>query len=108
MAAGFVVAAIVFAVVGLALLIAGAVSTWRAYRAASRRATELSAYAFEEASVIAEVSARLNADGFDLQHTADELFPKIARITSFMQRPLVAVAVPWLLRRAFGRPYRRR
>jgi uncharacterized membrane protein YqjE len=108
MAAGFVVAAIVFVLVGLALLIVGAVSTWRAYRAASRRANELSAYTFEEASAIAELSTRLNADGFDLEHTVEELFPKIARITRFMQQPMVALAVPWLLRRAFGRPYRRR
>jgi hypothetical protein len=43
-----------------------------------------------------------------LQHTASELFPKIERLTIFLQRPLVAAAIPWLLRRAIGRPYRRR
>ena len=108
MAAAFVIAAIVFTAVGLALLTAGIVSTLRAYRAATRRATELSAYTFEEASAIAELSARLNTHGFDLQHTSEELFPKIARIISFLQRPLVAAALPWLLRRGFGRPYQRR
>jgi hypothetical protein len=106
--AAFVITAVVFSGVGLALLTAGIVSTWRAYRAATRRASELSAYTFEEASAIAELSARLNAHGFDLEHTSAELFPKLARITSFLQRPLVAVAVPWLMRRAFARPYRRR
>jgi hypothetical protein len=43
-----------------------------------------------------------------LEHTASELFPKIETVMIFLQRPLVAVAVPWLLRRAFRRPYRRR
>jgi hypothetical protein len=43
-----------------------------------------------------------------LQHTASELFPKIERLTTFVQQPLVAAALPWLLRRAFRRPYRRR
>jgi len=83
-------------------------STWRAYRKTSRQAAELSNYALEEATALEEVSARLNQHGFDLQHTSSELFPKIERLTLFLQRPLIVAAIPWLLRRAFGRPYRRR
>jgi hypothetical protein len=83
-------------------------STWRAYRKTSRRAAELSSYALEEATALEDVSARLNQHGFDLQHTSSELFPKIERLTLFLQRPLVAAAIPWLLRRALARPYRRR
>ena len=108
MGSGFVVAAIVCAGVGLVLLIIGIQSSWRAYRAASRRATELSVYALEEATALEQLSARLNQHGFDLEHTTTELFPKIARVTAFLERPVVAAAIPWLLRRAFRRPYRRR
>lgn len=93
---------------GLILLIYAIQSTWRAYRKTSRRAAELSSYTLDEAVALERVSAQLNQHGFDLQHTASELFPKIERLTIFLQRPLVAAAVPWLLRRAFGRPYRRR
>jgi len=107
MAADFVIAAVVFTVVGLMSLIVGTVMTWRAYRAATRLATALSAYTFEETSAIAEISARLNAHGFDLQHTIDELSPKIERVTNFLPEPLVFAAIRWVLRRAFGRPYRR-
>ena len=90
------------------MLISGIQSTWRAYRKTSRRAAELSSYALEEAIALEQVSARLNQHGFDLQHTSSELFPKIERLMLLLQRPLVAAAIPWLLRRAFGRPYRRR
>ncbi len=90
------------------MLIYAVQSTWRAYRKASRRAAELSSYALDEATALEQVSTRLNQHGFDLQHTTSELFPKIERLTVFLQRPLVAAATPWLLRRAFGRPYRRR
>lgn len=90
------------------MLIYAIQSTWRAYRKTSRRAAELSSYALEEATALEDVSARLNQHGFDLQHTSSELFPKIERLTLFLQRPLVAAAIPWLLRRALARPYRRR
>ena len=93
---------------GLILLIYAIQATWRAYRKTSRRAAELSSYALEEATALEQVSARLNQHGFDLQHTTSELFPRIERLTIFLQRPLVAVTLPWLLRRAVGRPYRRR
>jgi len=54
------------------------------------------------------VASRLNEHGFALEHTASELFPKLQRLSAFLGQPLVAAAIPWVLRRAFGRPYRRR
>ena len=36
------------------------------------------------------------------------LAPKLETIATFVRQPLVAATIPWLLRRAFGRPYRRR
>ena len=90
------------------LLIVTTVSVWRAYRKASRRATELSAYALEEATELERLTARLNEHGFALEHTASELFPKLEALSAFLGQPLVAAAIPWLLRRAMGRPYKRR
>ena len=83
-------------------------SVWRAYGKASRRASELSTYAFEQAVELEQAAARLNEHGFALEHTASELFPKIQRILAFMEQPFVAAALPWLIRRALARPYRRR
>ena len=83
-------------------------SVWRAYRKASRRASELSTYAFEQAVELEQAAARLNEHGFALEHTASELFPKIERILAFMEQPLVAAALPWVIRRVLARPYRRR
>ena len=90
------------------LLIFATVSTWRAYRRASRRATELSAYAMEEATELERLTAQLNEHGFALEHTSAELFPKLERLSVFLGQPLVAATIPWLIRRALGRPYRRR
>lgn len=90
------------------MLIYAVVSVWRAYRAASRRATELSRYANEEATVLDGLTTRLNEHGFALQHSAAELFPKLRELAAFLEQPLIAAAIPWLLRRAMGRPYRRR
>ena len=90
------------------LLVFAIVSTWRAYRRASRRATELSAYALEEATALERLTAQLNEHGFALEHTAAELFPKLERLSLFLGQPLVAATIPWLIRRALGRPYRRR
>ena len=89
-------------------LIFATVSTWRAYRRASRRATELSAYAMEEATELERLTAQLNEHGFALEHTAAELFPKLERLSVFLGQPLVAATIPWLIRRSLGRPYRRR
>ena len=90
------------------LLIFATVSIWRAYRKASRRATELSSYALEEATELERLTARLNEHGFELEHTASVLFPKLETLSAFLGQPLVAATLPWLIRRAFGRPYRRR
>jgi len=53
-------------------------------------------------------AARLNEHGFALEHTASLLFPKLQRLAAFLEQPLVAAAIPWLIRRGLGRPYRRR
>ena len=84
------------------------VSVWRAYRQASRRAAELSIYANQQAIELEQAAARLNEHGFALEHTASELFPKIQRILAFLEQPLVAAAIPWVIRRGLARPYRRR
>jgi hypothetical protein len=84
------------------------VSAWRAYRTASRRAAELSAYAVTEATELERVTLRLNEHGFALEHTASLLFPKLQRLATLLEQPLVAATIPWLIRRATGRPYRRR
>jgi hypothetical protein len=84
------------------------VSVWRAYRKASRRASELSTYAIEQAIELEQAAARLNEHGFELEHTASELVPKIQRILAFVEQPLVAAAIPWVIRRVLARPYRRR
>jgi len=84
------------------------VSVVRAYRKASRRAAQLSAYAGEEAIALERLTSRLNEHGFALEHTASLLFLKLQRLATILEQPLVAATIPWLLRRAFGRPYRRR
>ena len=81
---------------------------WRAYRRAARRAKELSAYAGKEAIALERLAAQLNEHGFALEHSASELFPKLGQVLAFLEQPLVAVTIPWLLRRAMRRPYRRR
>ncbi|HEY4872490.1 MAG TPA: hypothetical protein VIJ03_11420 [Candidatus Dormibacteraeota bacterium] len=90
------------------LLVYATVSVWRAYRNASRLAAELASYASQQAIELEQAAARLNEHGFALEHTASELFPKIQRILAFVEQPLIAAAIPWLIRRAFARPYRRR
>jgi hypothetical protein len=90
------------------LLAFATVSVWRAYGKASSRAAELSSYAMEEATELERLTARLNEHGFELEHTAAILFPKLETLSAFLGQPLVAATLPWLLRRALGRPYRRR
>jgi hypothetical protein len=90
------------------LLVFATVSVWRAYRTASRRAAELASYASQQAIELEQAAARLNEHGFALEHTTSELFPKIQRILAFLEQPLVAAAIPWVIRRALARPYRRR
>jgi hypothetical protein len=93
---------------GAILLVAAGLACWRASRAASRSASALSAYALEEASALQALAVRLNEHGFTLQHTSAELSPKLSELGGFLERPLVAASLPWLLRRLFGRPLKRR
>lgn len=80
---------------------------WQAYRRTSRRAGELSSYAAAEALELERLANRLNEHGFELQHTLDDLGPKLEMISAFLDQPLVAAAMPWVLRRLTRRPYRR-
>jgi hypothetical protein len=82
--------------------------TWRAFRQMSRRGSELSGYATAEALELARLTEQLNQHGFELEHTATDLGPKLEQISLFLQQPLVGVALPWVLRRLLARPYRRR
>jgi hypothetical protein len=93
---------------GLVALAVGGQAAWRAQRAVRRLAGELTAYGMAEADQIAVLSERLNRDGFALQHTLEEMAPRLEALALFLQRPLVAASLPWLLRRLFARPLRRR
>ena len=90
------------------LLIYAIQGAWRAYRRARWRARELSVYAGKEVTALERLAAQLNEHGFALEHSASELFPKLGQVLAFLEQPLVAVTIPWLLRRAMRRPYRRR
>jgi hypothetical protein len=74
----------------------------------SRRATELSTYVEAQATELERLTARLNEHGFELEHTMSDLGPKLEMLAVFLRQPLIAATIPWVLRRAFGRPYRRR
>ncbi len=74
----------------------------------TRSASALSAYAQEEAVALQALAMRLNEHGFNLQHTSAALFPKLGELGAFLERPLVAAGLPWVLRRLFGRPLKRR
>ena len=93
---------------GLVALVVGGQAVWRSARAARRRAFELSIYAAEQAEQFAVLADHLNRDGFELQHTADRLFPKIHEWQEVLGSPLVMASMPWILRRLLGRPLRRR
>ena len=93
--------------IGLLLLVFATVSVWRAYRRTSTRAAQLSDYALEEATALERLATQLNEHGFALEHTASELFPKLERLSAVLGQPLVAATIPWVLRRALRRPYRR-
>ncbi|MEO6796006.1 MAG: hypothetical protein ABI401_11040 [Candidatus Dormibacter sp.] len=90
------------------VLISAGVGTRRAYRAVGRRAAHLSHYAYEEADALQTVALRLNEHGYALQRTSTLLFPKLQELASFLDQPLVAAAVPWLLRRMLARPFKKR
>ena len=57
--------------------------------------------------MLERLAAQLNEHGFALEHSASVLFPKLQQVMVFLEQPLVAVTIPWLLRRAMRRPYRR-
>jgi hypothetical protein len=83
-------------------------SAWRAYLRAARRLDELSGYATEQADELERITAALNEHGFQLEHTIAELAPRLEQMAAFLRQPLVAASIPWILRRAFRRPFRRR
>jgi hypothetical protein len=93
--------------IGLLALGFGGQAAWRAQRAVRRVAGELTAYSLVEGDQIAVLAERLNRDGFTLQRTLTELAPRFEALALFLQRPLVAATLPWLLRRLLGRPMRR-
>jgi hypothetical protein len=62
----------------------------------------------EQATEVERLTAQLNEHGFELEQTMTDLAPKLQTIGIVLRRPLVAATIPWILRRAFGRPYRRR
>jgi hypothetical protein len=81
---------------------------WRAQRAARAKASALAELAAEEAERLADLADRLNRHGFELQHTLEDLAPKVEAWSAFLNQPLVAATVPWALRRLLARPLRRR
>lgn len=80
---------------------------WRAQAAVRRKSATLSALAGEEGDQLQALAERLNRHGFELQHSAEVLAPRIELIMTVLRQPLVAASIPWLLRRLAGRPLRR-
>jgi hypothetical protein len=95
-------------VLGILVLTYAGLRTWRAYRAVGRRAAHLSHYAYEEAAALQAVALRLNEHGFALQATSAVLFPRLQELSIFLEQPLIAAAVPWVLRRLLARPFKKR
>ncbi len=93
---------------GVAFLAYAGIGTWRAYRAVGRRAAHLSHYAYEEAAALQAVALRLNEHGYALQRTSTILFPRLQELSIFLEQPLIAAAIPWVLRRLLGRPFKKR
>ena len=93
---------------GLVALGIGGTAAWRAQTAVRRRARALTEVAADEADRLADLAERLNRHGFELQHTVDDLAPKLAVWSLALRQPLVAASIPWVLRRLLGRPLRRR
>jgi hypothetical protein len=88
--------------------VVGGSAAWRAQRAARARARALSELAVEEAERLADLADRLNRHGFELQHTLEDLAPRVEAWSAVLRRPLVAATLPWVMRRLLGRPLRRR
>ena len=90
------------------VLVYAAVQAWRAYRAVGRRAAHLSHYAYEEGAALQTLALRLNEHGYALHATSMLLFPRLRELSVFLEQPLVAAAVPWVLRRLLARPFKKR
>ncbi|TMD04994.1 MAG: hypothetical protein E6J01_11375 [Chloroflexi bacterium] len=90
------------------VLVVGVQAVWRSARAARRRASELAVYAAAQAEEMAILAEHLNRNGFELRNTSQSLFPKIRQWQAVLGSPIVLAAMPWALRRLFGRPLRRR
>lgn len=88
-------------------LIVGAQAAWRSMRAARRRAEQLTVYAADEAEQLAILADRVNRNAFELRHTGETLFPRVQQWGAIFGSPLLAAALPWILRRVLGRPLRR-
>ena len=82
-------------------------ATWRAQGALRRKAQTLSTLAMEEGDQLQVLAERLNRHGFELQHSAEVLAPRVELIMTVLRQPLVAASLPWVLRRLAGRPLRR-
>ena len=95
-------------VLGILVLVYAGLQTWRAYRAVGRKAAHLSHYAYEEAAALQTLALRLNEHGYALQATSTLLFPRLRELSIFLEQPLVAAAVPWVLRRVLARPFKKR
>ena len=93
---------------GLLLLAYTGIRARSAYQAVNRRAAHLSHYAYEEAAALQTVALRLNEHGFALQRTSAVLFPRLQELSIFLEQPLIAAALPWVLRRLLARPFKKR
>lgn len=93
---------------GVLALAIGGVQTWRAQRTVRARIQALSELVETESERLLEVAERLNRHGFEIQHTMDDLAPKLAVLGMVLRHPLVAATTPWVIRRVLGRPLKRR
>jgi len=89
------------------LLALGGQAAWRSVQDARRSAHALTAYAAEEAERLDEVSERLARHGITLHQTSTQLLPKVRRVLDFLERPVAGAVLPWILRRLFGRPFKK-
>ncbi len=93
---------------GVLLLAFGAQAAWRSFHDVRKSAHVLTAYAAEEAERLDAASERLTQHGITLHQTSTTLFPKVRRVLDFLERPVAGAVLPWILRRLFGRPFRKR
>lgn len=93
--------------IGVLALVFGGQAAWRSFRAAEQRAHALAAYTIEEVVQLETLSERLTVHGLALYEASSRLFPKVHRFLGFLDTPLGAAALPWILRRLFARPFRK-